>query len=93
MKELQKLNFNKYLSEYQYKLITYIKKCLSHRIFDADKNGTISKAELLKIVHHLFHLIPEKHKENLPTPQKVKQLLVDSMLIQLVVVCLSLVRD
>ena len=41
------------------------------RIFDADKNGTISRLELTTIVQHMFHLVPDKIKQDLPTPEKV----------------------
>ena len=82
MKELHKQNFNKYSSKYKFEQWennkSFNKKFLFDRIFDADKNGAISRDELLQIVQHLFHLIPEKHKENLPTPQKVSTLIVQT---------------
>ena len=83
MKELHKQNFNKYSSKCKFGTMrkmnnSFIKQFFFHRIFDADKNGAISRDELLQIVQHLFHLIPEKHKENLPTPQKVSTLIVQT---------------
>ena len=40
------------------------------RAFDREKRGFISKLELIKIVEHLFHLIPNTEKEQLNTPEK-----------------------
>ena len=51
--------------------IGYISQIV-YRIFDSDKNGSISRLELLSIVKHLFHLVPDTEKEDLPTPQKVR---------------------
>ena len=41
------------------------------RIFDTDKNGFISPEELNAIVKHLFHLVPESHRQKENTPEKV----------------------
>ena len=41
------------------------------RIFDTDKNGFISLEELNTIVNHLFHLVPESHRQKDNTPEKV----------------------
>ena len=41
------------------------------RIFDSDKNGFISLEELNTIVNHLFHLVPESHRQKETTPEKV----------------------
>jgi len=49
------------------------------RIFDSDKNGSISRLELLSIVKHLFHLVPHTQKEDLPTPQKLSDKLMEEM--------------
>ena len=43
------------------------------RIFDTDKNGFISLEELNTIVNHLFHLVPESHRQKENTPEKVKK--------------------
>ena len=49
------------------------------RAFDSDKRGFISKKELIKIVEHLFHLIPESEKEQLNTPEKFADELITEM--------------
>ena len=42
------------------------------RIFDGDGNGNITLEELNQIVYHLYHLLPEKDKALVGTPEKVR---------------------
>ena len=49
------------------------------RAFDSDKKGFISKPELIKIVEHLFHLVPQCEKEQLTTPEKFADELITEM--------------
>ena len=39
------------------------------RIFDKDGSGSISADEMCSIVRHLYHLIPEKERQELGTPE------------------------
>ena len=41
------------------------------RIFDSDGDGNITIEEMTSIVSHLYHLIPEKEREAVGTPDKV----------------------
>ena len=45
---------------------------LGSKVFDSDKNGSISSEELETIISNLFHLVPEMQRVDLPTPQKVR---------------------
>ena len=44
---------------------------INFRVFDADKNGFITKDELLKIVNTLYHLIPKDERSSLTSVDKV----------------------
>ena len=47
------------------------------RVFDADENGFLSKDEFIKIVEHLYHLVPDSDKEHLTTPEMESTSLTD----------------
>ena len=43
------------------------------RIFDKDGSGSISQAEMTSIVTHLYHLMPDKEREQAGTPEQFSQ--------------------
>merc|ERR1711892_477405 len=58
------------------------------RVFDADENGFLSKDEFIKIVEHLFHLVPDIDKEHLTTPEMESTSLTDSEIFLAVIAAL-----
>ena len=44
-----------------------------NRIFDKDGSGSISQAEMTSIVTHLYHLMPDKEREQAGTPEQFSQ--------------------
>ena len=40
------------------------------RIFDSDGSGSISLVEMTNIVSHLYHLIPDKERVEVGTPEQ-----------------------
>ena len=49
------------------------------RIFDRDGSGSISQEEMVSIVTHLYHLIPERERGEVGTPEQFSQIIMNEM--------------
>eukprot|EP00092_Neocalanus_flemingeri_P022117 GFUD01023993.1.p1 GENE.GFUD01023993.1~~GFUD01023993.1.p1 ORF type:complete len:202 (+),score=71.82 GFUD01023993.1:107-712(+) len=49
------------------------------RIFDSDGDGSITLVEMTSIVSHLYHLIPEKEREEVGSPEKFSERIMKEM--------------
>ena len=49
------------------------------RIFDRDGSGSISQEEMTSIVTHLYHLIPERERGEVGTPEQFSMKIMNEM--------------
>lgn len=49
------------------------------RIFDSDGDGTVTNEEMHRIVGHLYHLVPDKEKEQIHSPEQFSSLIMNEM--------------